>query len=774
MIRIPAAPDLPDRDPELCGSTVRTVRGAVNGCPFFFALVGLILAALTATPRLAAEAPAVETGPATYVTETTATLTANVTGPATGAGFEYGATTAYGSSVGVVYSEEMEGSFTVALTIEGLTPNTLYHYRAAAAKGIETSTGEDRTFIAGNNSPIARDDDLTLPPGFGPFHLKVLANDTDGDKDPLQVISVTQPAHGSAAIANGGFELTYQLTDENFVGTDTFRYVVSDGLTTDSATVNVHLPIREPVFSILFKKGDNVPGAGVSGSGVPAGATFQRFGLPSINDVGDVAFRASIESPAGSSSVIVGPKGEEGSAVLVSSGENAPSADGSPTGLTFTNFKHPLFNRSGEVAFIATVTGDAGASSNDLGIWTNQGGTLRMAAREGDVAPGISGDAAVFAHFISVAFGDPGVDDDSSAPSPIAFVAELETGRGGVTTANDLGLWFYQNEQSGSPLGLLLREGTVLDLRPEDAFPGKTVLSFTALQPLLGAYGQGHGVGFNRFTGGANGVQALVKFTDGTQAIVAFLIGREPPVVTIAETSQLTSSDRRFRSFGLPTQSGTGQSAFIAKFQIDAATGVHSGNNSAIYVANDLDTTAPFLMVSEGDPAPDVDNAVFRLFQNVVNDGVGNYAFLGTIGGANITSVNDTGVWRDSSSNGLRLLTREGSSLPGPENGTFLKFLSMAMSDDGRVIFKARVRNDTTLERRTAIWFTDASDSLRPLVKEGDVIPGTAAGPVEALGFLERVDASPAQTRSFNGGGAVIFRATFADGSQAVVKATLP
>jgi hypothetical protein len=299
------------------------------------------------------------------------------------------------------------------------------------------------------------------------------------------------------------------------------------------------------------------------------------------------------------------------------------------------------------------------------------------------------------------------------------------------------------------------------------------VLSFIALQPLLGAYGQGHGVGFNRITGGAHGVQALVKFTDGTQAIVTFLIGTAPSVETVAETSQLTSSDRRFRSFGLPTQSRTGQNAFIAKFQIDAATGVHSGNNSAIYVANDLDTRTAFLMVSEGDPAPDVDNASFRRFQNVVNDGGGNYAFLGTIGGANITSANDTGVWRDNSS-GLRLLAREGSSLPGPENGTFLKFLSMAMSDDGRVIFKARVRNDTTLERGTAIWFTDASNALRPLVKEGDVIPGSVAVPVEALGFLERVNASATQTRSFNGGGAVIFRATFADASQAVVKAILP
>jgi hypothetical protein len=228
---------------------------------------------------LAAEAPAVETGPATDVTGTTATLTATVTGPATGAGFEYGTNTAYGSSVGAVYSEEMEGSFTVALTVEGLTPNTLYHYRATAAKGIETSTGEDRTFIAGNNSPIAGDDDLTLPPGFGPFPLHVLANDVDGDNDPLQVISVTQAAHGTVAIANGGSELTYQLTDVNFVGTDTFGYVVSDGLTTDSATANVHLPIREPVFSILSKKATMCPAQASREAACRPGQHFSALGF---------------------------------------------------------------------------------------------------------------------------------------------------------------------------------------------------------------------------------------------------------------------------------------------------------------------------------------------------------------------------------------------------------------------------------------------------------------------------------------------------------------
>jgi Ca2+-binding RTX toxin-like protein len=65
----------------------------------------------------------------------------------------------------------------------------------------------------------------------------VLANDTDGDGDALAVTGISDPAHGSAAIA--GSSVTY-TPDVDFTGTDTFDYTVGDGRGgADSATVSV-------------------------------------------------------------------------------------------------------------------------------------------------------------------------------------------------------------------------------------------------------------------------------------------------------------------------------------------------------------------------------------------------------------------------------------------------------------------------------------------------------------------------------------------------------
>ena len=66
----------------------------------------------------------------------------------------------------------------------------------------------------------------------------MLANDTDPDGGPKLVASVTQPAHGSAAIAGGG--VTYQPAADycNDLGgaPDTFTYTLNGGST---ATVAV-------------------------------------------------------------------------------------------------------------------------------------------------------------------------------------------------------------------------------------------------------------------------------------------------------------------------------------------------------------------------------------------------------------------------------------------------------------------------------------------------------------------------------------------------------
>jgi len=95
------------------------------------------------------------------------------------------------------------------------------------------------TVVITNKPPVAVDDDVTTDEDVSTV-IDVLANDTDVDGDLLAVDSVTPPAHGSAMI-NGVaplMDVTYTPAAD-YCGSDSFTYVVSDSVLTDTATVDV-------------------------------------------------------------------------------------------------------------------------------------------------------------------------------------------------------------------------------------------------------------------------------------------------------------------------------------------------------------------------------------------------------------------------------------------------------------------------------------------------------------------------------------------------------
>ena len=76
-----------------------------------------------------------------------------------------------------------------------------------------------------NRPPMATDDVATVPAGAA-TDLQLAANDTDDDLDALTTRVATQPSNGSVTCA--GDECTYTPNAE-YVGPDTFTYVVADG-----------------------------------------------------------------------------------------------------------------------------------------------------------------------------------------------------------------------------------------------------------------------------------------------------------------------------------------------------------------------------------------------------------------------------------------------------------------------------------------------------------------------------------------------------------------
>lgn len=112
-----------------------------------------------------AVAPTVTTLAATLVTGTDATLNGSVNAnnsPAATA-FEYGLTTAYGTTVTAVPAAATGTSSTaISYALTGLTPNTTYHFRAVATNVAGSTPGNDLTFTTSAVVPSVTTDAASL------------------------------------------------------------------------------------------------------------------------------------------------------------------------------------------------------------------------------------------------------------------------------------------------------------------------------------------------------------------------------------------------------------------------------------------------------------------------------------------------------------------------------------------------------------------------------------------------------------------------------------
>ena len=104
------------------------------------------------------------------------------------------------------------------------------------------------TTPASNTPPVAVDDNyavhanetLVVNAAGG-----LLANDTDADGDPLQVLSFTAPGNGTLNAATDG-SFTYK-PDTGFVGSETLNYTITDGVTTAVGTFVIDVENGAPV-----------------------------------------------------------------------------------------------------------------------------------------------------------------------------------------------------------------------------------------------------------------------------------------------------------------------------------------------------------------------------------------------------------------------------------------------------------------------------------------------------------------------------------------------
>lgn len=120
---------------------------------------------------------------------------------------------------------------------------------------------ENKDPIAGTDTAItAREVSVTI---------KVLANDSDPDGDPLKVVGVTQGANGEVALNNDG-TVTYTPA-EGFDGTDSFTYTIDDdhgGQATGTVTVTVLPNAGVVIDGTLYIVRDNFPEGVIAAWGI--------------------------------------------------------------------------------------------------------------------------------------------------------------------------------------------------------------------------------------------------------------------------------------------------------------------------------------------------------------------------------------------------------------------------------------------------------------------------------------------------------------------------
>ncbi|MBL9114317.1 MAG: PASTA domain-containing protein [Verrucomicrobiaceae bacterium] len=236
-----------------------------------------------------------------------------------------------------------------------------------------------------------------------------------------------------------------------------------------------------------------------SGFQLMSGFTSKAQGVPVMTAKGCMAFHQTFSMPKGSG---ITSANNTGIVANIAGKWEMPARKGDlagDTGMSWTSFADPVASDSGMIAWSGAITAANTARSTAIACAVS-GGTPVVLARTGEEAPGCNG--GVFQTFSSLAL--PGGASGPVFTAALASkIGKTSPGPGGVTTANDTGLWAVN---SAGKSQLVLREG--------DAVTGKRVSAFTLLGIVPGSPGQA------RSYNGNGALVARLYFSDKTESIV--------------------------------------------------------------------------------------------------------------------------------------------------------------------------------------------------------------------------------------------------------------
>ncbi len=202
-----------------------------------------------------------------------------------------------------------------------------FQYTVRDAAGASSAATVEVSVKGVNTAPVARDDVAVASSGSAK-DIAVLANDTDPDGDPLQVLTIWQPSAGTAVKSADSLKVLY-TPPAGFTGAASFKYVITDGrggtsiaqvnvavsgsssnhppnASDDSATTTRNMTVEIPV---LANDGDadgdplSVAGAGSPSHGNTLAGSGSITYMPAKDYIGPDSFTYIVSDNKGGSSI---------------------------------------------------------------------------------------------------------------------------------------------------------------------------------------------------------------------------------------------------------------------------------------------------------------------------------------------------------------------------------------------------------------------------------------------------------------------------------------
>jgi hypothetical protein len=336
---------------------------------------------------------------------------------------------------------------------------------------------------------------------------------------------------------------------------------------------------------------------------------------------------------------------------------------------------------------------------------------LRVVALSRSPAPGAPG--AVFG---ALTPGDPNANNFDSIPvlsnsGHVSFIAQLQSGTGGVSTNNDKGIWL---ERSGM-LELVAREG--------DQAPG---LPSGARYTSFGLIASINTAGQIAFTSSLEqGTGSVTSSND--QTVWSDVGGPLHLVVREGDSAPGTPSGSTFRGVLVTAINDSGQLALRGAANISAA------HSDGLWIANANGSINPVVIEGNAAPGPSF-QARFDAVEGLAFNREGQMAFSASVGNASVPAPSQyNGVWVTRAGS-LQMVALQNDIAPGT-SATFNDFdYYPQMNDSGHVAFAAYL-SDAGPGVQIGIW-SDVGGSLQKVAATGDQAPGLEPG--VKLNFVDK------------------------------------